>query len=417
MKNNKPGSFLTLLIFALSVCMFYFKSSYFTIGSTVVIYNYLLGLVIFGVCVFAFLARPDIPLLGKLSKTALAMTLPVWASLAVSLLLWVVNRSPMANITGGLSDQLYQLIAMMVALAYVMMFREKAPVVQVFSLAAANLLVVVLNYILVYGFGTFWTDYLDLIKYFGVNASRRMVSLEINDTTFAMGLFVVYFLVREGKVKGRFWLILMSLFFFTVGLKRSAAIGVGLALLVVLFARCLGEANRRRLLQVMSWGAAIAGFAYIFIVKYGIFDILAEKLNINTMGRSSMLHFIDSYYAVSPTFRGYGLGYVVELLLSGAASEYGNFTRLHNDFIMMYIELGFWGYLLWLGSYWIGRIRYLCKNRSIQCALMAFACLLYCYVTHLTDNTYAYFDTNVALFTVILSCSIGQEKAPEIQEG
>jgi len=151
-----------------------------------------------------------------------------------------------------------------------------------------------------------------------------MVAVEVNDLTFAIGLYLLYYLIKNRPVPRRGWYLLAACFFFAVGLKRIALAGIAVALVVVLLCRFFKEDSRKRLLQFLSLG--LIGFAllYILAIKTGVYEYLAQRYNIDTMGRITLIHLIDEYYSFSPLFKGFGLGYTVEWLASEEIQEYFN---------------------------------------------------------------------------------------------
>lgn len=237
-----------------------------------------------------------------------------------------------------------------------------------------------------------------------------MVAVEVHDLTFAMGLYLLYFLLKQGKVKHRAVMLLTTGFFFCAGLKRIAVVALVVAFLLISVSKLLPENARALYLKLGSAAVMLAAVFYIWAIKNGLYTVFAEKFNINTMGRIKMHDFIDSYYAFSPAFLGYGLGYISKLLLSGAAKSVGIFMGIHNDLLRLYIETGFWGYLGWLAMLWLYKPWYFLKKRGFEKTVIALGLGLYCFLTYLTDNTYYYFYTNLAAFTLVLSCEYDREQ-------
>ncbi|MBQ7000672.1 MAG: O-antigen ligase family protein [Oscillospiraceae bacterium] len=418
MEVRKENKVLMLLVFALSTAMFYLSEEVIPLGSFNLMTKYALALGILFLCVFGFLARPNVGMLGQLGKDALTLSVPALLTLLVSMVLWVFHRVSSDVISTGLSDVLYQLLSLMLSLCVVLVFGRKAVGLQFGAMIAANLLILINRHILVHGIGVFLKDLWTLVRSFGMVSGGTMVAVEVNDLTFAIGLYLLYYLIKNRPVPHRGWYLLAACFFFAVGLKRIALAGIAVALVVVLLCRFFKEDSRKRLLQFLSLG--LIGFAllYILAIKTGVYEYLAQRYNIDTMGRITLIHLIDEYYSFSPLFKGFGLGYTVEWLASEEIQKLTQIRRLHNIFLELYVELGFWGYLVWLFSNFFFRVRHFCRKRGAQCALMTFSALLYCYFTYLTDNTYSYFYLNTALFTVILSCAaefIDQETIREAE--
>jgi O-antigen ligase len=71
---------------------------------------------------------------------------------------------------------------------------------------------------------------------------------------------------------------------------------------------------------------------------------------------------------------------------------------VHNDFLQYFIDLGFWGYILWLVSMTILRVCYFGKKGDIENAILTFSLTLYLIIVSSTDNT-----MNFPLLTTVLA--------------
>ena len=71
-------------------------------------------------------------------------------------------------------------------------------------------------------------------------------------------------------------------------------------------------------------------------------------------------------------------------------------TDLHNDFLRQYIELGFVGYLLWLISMNVGRVR-MFQKKNAELGAMALCMSVFWFCTYLTENTYNLFSANITM--------------------
>lgn len=402
MEEKKERKLLTILVVLLGAAMFYFYGQGISLGAFTLMTKFVCSIAITGLGLLAFLITPELKYIGCIIKDSLVLALPYLVTMFFSMILWMLNNCSFSDITRGISDPLYQLIGIVTGAAYTVMFREKAVYVQFASMALANTVIILKNYILVHGPVAFVKDLFMLVVTFG-EVDGNMVDIEVHDLTFAIGLYLLHFLLKRGKVKYRGIMLLTTGFFFCAGLKRIAVGALVVALLVVLVQRVLPENGKRLYLMAGGFAIVICSVFYIWAIKNGLYTVLAEKFKINTMGRIQMNDFIDSYYTFSPSFLGYGLGYVSELLLSGAASRIGIFLGIHNDLLRIYIETGFWGYLGWLVVLWLYKTWYFIKKRGIETAALVFGLGIYCFFTYLTDNTYYYFYTNLAAFTLGLS--------------
>ena len=117
-----------------------------------------------------------------------------------------------------------------------------------------------------------------------------------------------------------------------------------------------------------------------------IFTML-EEAGINTSGRVVIYNAVDKFYEFSPEFLGNGIGF-----LSYQLSTHMNVgvTSVHNDFLQYFIDLGFWGYILWLLSMTLLRVCYFGAKGNTGNAIVAFTLTVYLVIVSSTDNTLNY---------------------------
>ena len=72
-------------------------------------------------------------------------------------------------------------------------------------------------------------------------------------------------------------------------------------------------------------------------------------------------------------------------------------SSVHNDFLQYFIDLGFWGYILWLISMTVVRVGYFGSKGKTENAIITFALTVYLVIVSSTDNT-----LNYPLLTTVL---------------
>jgi hypothetical protein len=128
---------------------------------------------------------------------------------------------------------------------------------------------------------------------------------------------------------------------------------------------------------------------------------LIEEAGIDTSGRVVIYNAVDKFYEFSPEFLGNGIGFLTYQL-----STYMNVgvNSVHNDFLQYFIDLGFWGYILWLISMTLVRVCYFGARGKTENAVMTLALTVYLVIVSSTDNT-----LNYPLLTTVLGIlMIGQ---------
>ena len=65
-------------------------------------------------------------------------------------------------------------------------------------------------------------------------------------------------------------------------------------------------------------------------------------------------------------------------------------ASVHNDFLQHFIDLGFWGYIIWLASMTLLRVWYFGRKGNVDNAIITFILTLYLIIVSSTDNTMNY---------------------------
>ena len=126
----------------------------------------------------------------------------------------------------------------------------------------------------------------------------------------------------------------------------------------------------------------------------GVFSLL-EEAGIETSGRVVIYEAVDKFYTFSPDFLGNGIGFLSYQL---SMNMKVGVTSVHNDFLQYFIDLGFWGYILWLISMTLVRVCYFGKKGKIDNAIITLALTIYFLIVSSTDNT-----VNYPLLTTVLA--------------
>ena len=226
---------------------------------------------------------------------------------------------------------------------------------------------------------------------------------EVHDLTFALGIYLLYFvLFIEKKTKKDLVLIFICIAYVYFGYKRIELIAIGLTYLMFLFAR-------KRQIQFKVKFAVIALMlavcVYIVISSTNILSIISMMFGINTEGRLSFYSQMSGVMKLSPDYLGHGLGYVSDYIKDISFGSQGNvtMTRMHNDLLMLYIELGFIPFIFWLYYYVALQTNHFIKQYGNRIGLLYFVLMLYLVVTYATDNTLYYFMTQASFCSIIIS--------------
>lgn len=330
----------------------------------------------------------------------------------VSLVIYVTDLSSTALIGRGFEKIFYQFLTILCAIMAVYEFREKAIDYTFQAFAIFNLFAMILAF---KDTGSVNQVINDLIYFItsGGDAQGYFRLLELHEVTFSFGMFIIYFIV-DG-VKQHWKEIVICIFFFLVGFKRAGILGIIGAILYYLLVHRLEDKKVNLLTTLLMWEFVIFGFAYVAFVRSGAFTALMNELNISMMGRQNLYKYIEDFYVISPTFTGHGFESIREILAAAGDLKIENtyvsrLTALHCDFLAMYIEMGFFGYLAWLYYRFVGLTNF-CKGYGRKTYISCAMCSIYAGITYLTDNTSMYFYMVMIAWMIPLVFAIQKKNA------
>lgn len=96
-------------------------------------------------------------------------------------------------------------------------------------------------------------------------------------------------------------------------------------LLMHLFITRLKPKGQNFVLHSISIFAIAICLFYVFFIWSGLFSWTVDTLGIDTMGREGLYEAFTDLYSFSPTFRGYGIGWVTRYISIMNAAGIGVF--------------------------------------------------------------------------------------------
>lgn len=313
------------------------------------------------------------------------------------------------------SKVLFQSIAILTAVALVYLFREKA--IELFTICICMINgAIMLLCIPGYGIAASIQSLITCLVTFG-DAVGYARQLEIHDLTFVFGQMIVYYAVfaphttREEKRK-RWRYLLLCIWFFLVGMKRSAIPAVVLFIIVGLLLR------KRKLphwfYPVVGVGCIVFFLVFLYCVRNGIVTALLLRFDIDMMGRDCLWSLANPYYEFSITYIGHGFEYVDSLVTQWYNEGILNHPYpFHNDILKVFVEMGFPGFMLWSGIQYVLTPLFWQRYADQQTTLLYMCVLGYMTVTYLTDNTAFYFWSAMALRLLPLAYAMNRKKPPK----
>lgn len=228
------------------------------------------------------------------------------------------------------------------------------------------------------------------------------LSFESHMYAYIFGAFaIIYFWQKRYR-----WMLSALLFMFIED-KRIVFLAFGVTLF---FSFIIGKIRNERYLGIinkwLSFLLLICPIIWIYLCSSGVLELIFQLLEINSMGRlngSSAWSQAGQYYDFSPVYLGRGIGWVLGWLGRAGISS---FPILHNDFLAGYIELGFWGYVMWIILF-LTIPCLLRKNVHIANAVILLTG--YMFINFLTDNTYIYVTWLLPFYSILLAIVYGKD--------
>ena len=316
----------------------------------------------------------------------------------VSFFIFVSNKAEMSWIKTGTVKALYQVITVLVAVCAVYLFGKRAVDYTFYGFVAFNVLSI---FLAAKDTGSV-SEIVSSINHFissGGDAVGFMKHLELHDVTFSFGIFMIHYFMcglRDKTIRKHFF---VATAFFFLGYKR---IGIGAAALSILIYIVMTNGSQKRAValgRLFMWGFAISGFLFIVLVRYGVFQETMDALRIDMSGRKNLYEYMQNFYSISPLFKGYGLESVKFILAQAGdlkinETYISRLSAVHNDYLRMYIELGFWGFLLWEGYIFVWLPERL-KRYGKETYISYIAITIYLAFTYFTDNTAMFFLVSI----------------------
>ena len=373
-----------------AVMMYYFLNEYIDIGLHIT-FRHAFALVLFGSAVLLFLYKPDIPRGFTAVKEAFMYSIPLLVTTVVSLFIWFMGTADVDVISRGLSSSFIYTNMLSFALgsgALLYVFGARGVWYNLVAILIANLLMII-TVVAQSGLGPFLSEFITLIVTFVGETGDIIIKAEIHELAFCLGAYLIYMLYQPRKDPVYLILLFLSLFCFLAAFKRIAMIAIAIALVFGYLLKFVAHFNRKtasQLVTILSVLLIVILLGYVALIKMDVFALL-EKAGVNTSGRVGIYNAVDQFYEFHPGFLGNGIGFLTYQLNTfikiGVAS-------VHNDFLQHFIDLGFWGYIIWLVSMTLVRVWYFGRKGNTEGAIITFMLTVYLVVVSSTDNTMNY---------------------------
>lgn len=253
---------------------------------------------------------------------------------------------------------------------------------------------------------------LPLISGFGLQDAMES-PLEVHEITYCLGFCLIYYLYFKPRKQVLDWVkVIMMIVFILLGGKRMALLGILLSGAFCFFVHKKGL--QKISLGIVGEGVCLIALLYIYILYNGDFFAELMSFNVNSMGRDVIYNYFISRTEFTPKFFGYGISAVSKMIENWTRADVGNMVNvrgLHNDVLKIYIDLGFWGLLSWIGFHFVALPIQFFNTYGKKIATLYMALSIYAFITYMTDNTEGYFVFQVTMFVFVLGFySVSQVK-------
>ncbi len=404
MENRFVQTAFKVYFMLIAVLMYYFLTEIINLGLFVT-YRHVFALVLFASAFLAFLVKPNIARGASSLKATFVYCTPLLITIVVSLFIWFVGQVDTSVIARGLSGAFVynnMISFTLAAVAFLYVFGEKGIWYNLIAILISNILML-LTIIAQNGIGAFFFEFITLILTFAGETGDIIVQAEIHELAFCLGAYLIYMLLKPKKDIVFFILLGLTMFCFLTAFKRIGIIAIAIALVVGWFLKLIAKFKKDTAMcitVVVSVILVVLLIGYIAIIKLDVFTLL-EKMGIDTSGRVTIYNAVDKFYGFSPGFLGNGIGFLTYQL---STNMNVGVSSVHNDFLQYFIDLGFWGYILWLVSMTLVRVCYFGKKGMVENGIVALALSIYLVIVSSTDNTMNY----PLLTTVLAIIMIGQ---------
>ena len=389
---------------AIAVLMYYFLTEVIKLG-VFVTFRHAFALVLFASAFLAFLYKPNIARGTATLKSTFVYCTPLLVTILASLFIWFVDQVDTTVIARGLSGAFVynnMISFTLAAVAFLYVFGEKGIWYNLIAILSANMLMI-LTIIMQNGIGSFFSEFVTLIVTFAAQTGDIIVQAEIHELAFCLGAYLIYMLLKPKKNIVYFILLGLTTFCFLAAFKRIGIIAIVVALAFGWALKFVGKFKKdtaMRLTIIFTVVLVLLLIGYVAIIKLDVFSLL-EEIGIDTSGRVIVYQAVDKFYEFTPGFLGNGIGFLTYQLSTNM--DVG-VSSVHNDFLQYFIDLGFWGYILWLVSMTLVRVCYFGAKGKVDNAITTLVLTIYLVIVSSTDNTMNY----PLLTTVLAIIMIGQ---------
>lgn len=356
--------------------------------------KYAVNLLVFGWACLMFFIRPMFNRAVFCMRFFALFLFPYLMFWMWSVAIWISESQTFDYILRGSLNIFYMVTNILFAAAAVYLFGENTMFLTLIGMALANGFVA-LQVAARAGIGTFISEYIRLLVTFADDTGGAMHAMELHDMVYGWGVCALYYMIhKEKNVKKQVFCLLVSWLFFTMGFKRIAIPAIVGAAMLYIVLYLWKPKHLRALANIMALATGGGIFFYLWLIKSGIFVELANKLEINLMYRDILYNYFSQFFELLPTYMGRGIRFVYTYATEDPSYPLAT-PGVHNTYLELYLEVGFWCWWIWILFELAFRIHRVEERYTEIPAYALMAMNFYVFFTYLTDNTSFYYPINV----------------------
>ena len=227
--------------------------------------------------------------------------------------------------------------------------------------------------------------------------------LEVHEVTFVFGILIVYLLISNFFVKKTIkkrWITLLVIFCL-LGFKRILLVAMLLGLIIYF---CLQKRKKSISILVMAVLVIVVSLVWVFLCSsWDLLTGLSIKFGIDLAGRNWIYSNFYPYYEFSLSYVGAGVGYVQEMIYSMTTMVLGGHSiGLHNEYMRLFIELGYVPYIIYFAIVWPISIKILQHKIGYKTALEYFVLWIVTAICIATDNLLTYPNFMMSFWLILI---------------
>lgn len=189
--------------------------------------------------------------------------------------------------------------------------------------------------------------------------------------------------------------------FCLLGFKRILLVAMLLGLIIYF---CLQKRKKSTSILVMAVLAIVVSLVWVFLCSsWDLLTGLSIKFGIDLAGRNWIYSNFYPYYEFSLSYVGAGVGYVQEMIYSMTTMVLGGHSiGLHNEYMRLFIELGYVHYIIYFAIVWPISIKILQHKIGYKTALEYFALWTVTAICIATDNLLTYPNFMMSFWLILI---------------